>query len=420
MTRLRTAAPFLLALVLAFGPCAAPHAQISQDRDRDKHKPRKFGSSLDQFTRNGEQGADPDLHASNDHDTNQRDEILKLDTLLVVFDVLVLAQGRSRTIDGLNKGDFTVREDGQPQQIVSFGSGSDIGAPRSIILIIDHSPSQSIYLSTSIDAAKTLVSKLGPRDDMAIVTDDVELLVDLTRDQRKLLSALDSLKKHAVERDRFGRSFQFSALFAALRELAPVAESRPIIVFQTDGDEAAAFRDQPDPARFAFLWGRRPAVNFGLNDIFKAANESRATIYSVITNERLIGYPQEEYRERVKKLLERRREAIRNKAEAQIGPNASNVSDSEVRLWGEIYGRGQLASERVAVLSGGWTEWLERPEQASEIYQRILSDINRRYVIGYYPTNTARDGKLRKVTIEVRGHPEYEIHGRTTYRAPRH
>ena len=46
---------------------------------------------------------------------------------------------------------------------------------------------------------------------------------------------------------------------------------------------------------------------------------------------------------------------------------------------------------------------------------------DRRYIIGYYPTNRTRDGKRRKVSIEVRGHPEYVVWGKKAYfaRAPR-
>ena len=57
----------------------------------------------------------------------------------------------------------------------------------------------------------------------------------------------------------------------------------------------------------------------------------------------------------------------------------------------------------------------EQPSQADEIYTRILTDIDRRYVIGYYPTNRARDGKRRKVQIEIRNHPEYVVWGQKTY-----
>jgi hypothetical protein len=79
---------------------------------------------------------------------------------------------------------------------------------------------------------------------------------------------------------------------------------------------------------------------------------------------------------------------------------------------------GQLAAAFVANATGGWTGFLQSPEKASEIYGKILSDINHGYVIGYYPANDARDGKRRNVKIEVKGHPEYVIQGRSSYYAP--
>ena len=71
----------------------------------------------------------------------------------------------------------------------------------------------------------------------------------------------------------------------------------------------------------------------------------------------------------------------------------------------------------VPTISGGWTAFLEDPSQADEIYSRIFSDINRRYIVGYYPTNKEHDGKRRKVNVEVRGHPEYMVMGRKSYYA---
>ena len=76
-----------------------------------------------------------------------------------------------------------------------------------------------------------------------------------------------------------------------------------------------------------------------------------------------------------------------------------------------------LRSARVADLTGGWTSFLEEPVQAADIYARILADINHRYVISYYPTDQAQDGRLRKVHVEVRGHPDYVVQGRTSYYA---
>ena len=70
------------------------------------------------------------------------------------------------------------------------------------------------------------------------------------------------------------------------------------------------------------------------------------------------------------------------------------------------------------LMAGGWTEFLEKPEQADRIYNRILDDISRRYIIAYYPTNKELDGKRRKIKFEIKGHPEYHNLGRNSYFAP--
>ena len=83
------------------------------------------------------------------------------------------------------------------------------------------------------------------------------------------------------------------------------------------------------------------------------------------------------------------------------------------------------AVDRVARIEGPGrgvarvTEFLETPDQADQIYARIFSDINQRYIVGYYPTNKERDGKRRKIDFKVKGHPDYQIFGRRSYVAPK-
>jgi hypothetical protein len=79
--------------------------------------------------------------------------------------------------------------------------------------------------------------------------------------------------------------------------------------------------------------------------------------------------------------------------------------------------REQNALAFLAGITGGWADFLEEPEQATKVYSRILSDMNRRYVVGYYPSNKQHDGKRRIIKIEVRGHPDYTVHGRGSYYA---
>ncbi|HMV51804.1 MAG TPA: VWA domain-containing protein [Blastocatellia bacterium] len=367
---------------------ASNHAVLAQD----ERKREKLGSSLERLKWDKEKGEavekEPKARTRKKSATAGDEDVLRIETTMAVFDLLV-ADRHGRPVSGLKKEDFVVVEDGVPQQLGAFTLGNNAELGRSIVLIIDYSGSQLPFLRTSIAAAKTLVDQLGPKDKMAVVTDDVTLLTDFTADKPKLKAELDQLQQKAFAKKKFGRSRQFSALFAVLRELV-VEEERPIIIFQTDGDQLPYLQPfTPPPPPFKVLPAM--AVKFGLADIIAAAQREHTTIYSVISEERLLGRP-------------------------SAKPSGGTGQTLEEIIAGLVL-RAQKALVEVAAGSGGWHEFLERPEQAAAIYAKILDDINRRYVIGYYPTNEVRDGKLRKVRFEIRGHPEYVIVGRRAYYA---
>lgn len=357
--------------------------------------------------------------------TAASDDVIKIGTTLALFDVLVLdAQGRSLT--GFTKDDFVVSEDGKSQEVAAFSLGDGSTVPRSIVLIIDYSGSQLPYLQNSVEAAKTLVDKLTPRDRMAIVTDDVELLADFTTDKGKLKKSLDSLRKKASG-NHLGRSEQYSALFAALRELVK-SEERPIILFQTDGDElyrlqmvGADTRPKLNDPNGLNRFDARPKP-YSFQDIYTTAEKSRTTIYTIIPGVQLMGLKPEEQARRAREIYAQRLhimlKRIGNDSLRTIEARMQQMPDSYFQQMITVQQRQQLAAAGIAKLTGGWAEFLEAPEQANGIYERILAGINRRYLIGYYPTNEARDGKLRKVKIEVKGHPEYRILGKQSYYAP--
>ena len=370
---------------------AWPSIFAAQSSDRKPPKKGKFGSSLKRLK------WDPNKQAAvvSEQDNQKRSreigpgDVIKVETNLVVLDLFVTDQTKSRAMTGLGKDDFVVTEDAVTQQIGMFSVGADPSLPRSIVLIIDFSGSMSRYLERSVEAAKMLVNRLGPKDEMAIVNDEVELMVSFTGDKKRLNSALDSLKNRP--RGAHG-SRQLTALFVTLRELSGAGQGRPIIIIQSDGDEIMNLRDQQPRAE-----GQPSTWEFGLGDIQAAILGTRATIYTLIPGERLIGVPIEEARLRVRRSM--------------IG----DQEDQYIKTITPARARGQVAITSVADISGGWAAYLESPERSAEPYERILADINQRYVIGYYPTNEARDGRLRKVQVEARGHPEYVVHGRRSY-----
>jgi VWFA-related protein len=393
----------------------------AQSPPNEKPKLKKFGSSIDRLRWDPEKQAAVEANNPKAAGTVSGDpDVIRVQTDLVVFDVQVRDR-QGHVITELTQDDFIVTEDGGRQTIGHFSLGSDLTVPRSIVLIMDYSGSLRSYLNQSIDAAEVLIGQLGPKDKMALVTDDVKLLADFTGDRKKLRKALESLRRKVKDRD-FGRSFQMTALMATVRELFDQEDIRPIVIFQTDGDEVGLLQP-PDP-RYYFIpeipVNARPEMKkafertlgplreqiesefkpYSLKDVYKAVEKSRATVYTIIPGEPLIGIPAGQQYARVR---------------SSVG---LEYSDEQARDITFCYVRAQTAAAGAAMVSGGWTAFLNKPDQAGDIYATILSDINSRYVIGYYPTKKIHDGRRRSVSLEVRGHPDYVLSGRRSYYAP--
>ena len=339
------------------------------------------------------------------------DDVVRVDTDLVVCPVLVLDAQR-KIVTGLTREDFIVKEDDKTQEIGSFSLGDSKDVSRSIVLIIDYSGSQFPYIKTSVEAAKMLVDKLNPKDRMAIVTDDVKLLVDFTSDKALLKQQLDGLKTSALS-GVLGLSEQYDALMATLNELFSREDVRPIIIFQTDGDQLGSLKGGEPSSLFSL------PRKFSYQDILTATERSRVTIYSVISGVQFAGAPQDELVKRARSDWDNREKASSTFMAARNLPVPKVVVDDPgddfFKNYAVQWQRRQLALVGIARYTGAWAEFLESPSQADEIYTRVLTDIDRRYIVGYYPTNRTRDGKRRKVKIEVRNHPEFLVWGQRSY-----
>ena len=425
---------------------------VSLAQSPRRKKIKDFGSSLKRLKWNPEKNSVVDSNNGTGTELNDGD-VIRIDTSLVSTDLLVV-DSHGNAVTGLTADDFSITEDDAPQKVGHFVRGDNAGVPRTIVLIIDYSGSQLAYLNNSVAAAKVLVDKLSPRDRMAIVTDDVEMLVDFTNDKQKLKNELDELLDRTKLRTgflgrarklRIGRSAQYSALMATLNEAFDEEDVRPIIIFQTDGDEAVFLRnpviaitppvgvkgDALVKAQESFQFHQkellRNLTEFSLDDVYRAVERTRATVYTVIPGPKLVGLSIEEQSKKIRadrqaaqaKILETLSSDARRKVKERVERDEADFTEEYDRWRAELQFKQQSALVPVAVMTGGWTEFLETPAQAEQIYSRIFSDINKRYIVGYYPTNKEHDGKRRKLDFEVKGHPEYQIFGRRSYFAPR-
>lgn len=328
------------------------------------------------------------------------DEI-RVDTDLVLSDLLVQDKNGA-PVSGLKATDFEITENGSPQTIDVFAYG-DSSIPRSIILVIDHSLSQLRHIDLSIESAKVLVDSLRPNDRMAVVSDDIELVADLTSDKEKLKSALESLRLKC-NAGKFGKSSQYSALFATLNERISRNGTRNIVIFQTDGDEFLILRRN-----------RATGTGFGIDDIVSVAERKGVTIYTVFTGSSIANRPRHE---RIGHIRSEINDQIRAYAVAngKPPPKPSNPSRRYIISRVERAIEEEKAVASVADATGGIAQSLESPDQAAAVYERILSDIGRRYLIGYYPPErSAAANREREVRITLRNKGNFRVIGGRTY-----
>lgn len=431
-----------LALIILSALCVSFISGIdvsAQSNSQGKSKKRAFGSSLEKFENKGK------IEPKDEKQTNQKknippdDETIRVNTDFIISDVLVVNE-KGNPVINLNQSDFVVKEDTKPQKIDLFSFGANASLPRSIVLIFFNGNYSRYDTENSLRAAKSLVDKLAPNDKMAIATCDLKLVSDFTTDKnllKKMLNALSAQRQGnpSVNRD-------YGTLMAVLSEIFDEKDVRPIVIFQTFGNEIGQLKEtallklsesessvlelqlrakeklgkRPLDKEGAKEWRELyPERGYGFSDVLERIEKSRATIYSIIPDMRFVGLPREEQLKRGRISIEEwMRRAVQTTDLGWIGKE--QYAGQENEAVNHII--SQSAMIQIAALSGGLTNFIEQSKDAEKVYDDIFTIINNRYTIGYYSPNEARNEKPRSVEIEVRGHPEYKIIGRNSYVAP--
>jgi VWFA-related protein len=165
--------------------------------------------------------------------TTQQDQqpTLKIGTTLITVPVIVTDRfGRFTT--GLNRSDFSVREDGVVQRIEEFSSTE---TPFNVALLIDTSRSTQNKLSAIRKAALTFIKQLQPNDRVMIATFDerVHFISDFTNDSARLQQAVKSVKSSYL-------TSLYDAIYLTITEKMDKIQGRKAIVVLTDGVDTAS------------------------------------------------------------------------------------------------------------------------------------------------------------------------------------
>jgi hypothetical protein len=161
-------------------------------------------------------------------------DTIKIDTRLVSVPVIV-SDRNGRYVPNLTQANFTVLQDGSPQNIAFFGATEE---PITIALLIDTSQSTRPVLDDIKDSASSFIKLLGPRDRAMIVSFDYDthILSPLTSDRERLKEAVNS----AEIPDRLAGTTLRDAAYQTVNQSFAGIKGRKAIILLTDGKDAGS------------------------------------------------------------------------------------------------------------------------------------------------------------------------------------
>jgi Ca-activated chloride channel family protein len=164
--------------------------------------------------------------------------------------VVSVTDAHGRPVAGLERQNFTVLEDGQPQDLTLFASEP---IPLSLAILVDTSTSMERTLPSARAAAANLLGPLHPGDEAMVAefTQRHRILQAFTADLPSLARALDALKAN-------GATALYDAVYCTLKEFPEGARGealrRRAVVLLTDGEDTASLTTEEqalDVARHA-------------------------------------------------------------------------------------------------------------------------------------------------------------------------
>ena len=283
---------------------------------------------------------------------------IKVEVNMVLVDVSVTDE-KDEIVNDLSRDDFHVYENRIEQPITVF-KHEDV--PITVGLLLD--ASGSMYKKREkVDAAALDFMKISNPDDQFFLIDFadeayLELEKDFTSDVADLEDALENVQFRSS-------TVLYDAIYLGSKHIKLGKYDKKVILLVTDGE------DNPGPGR-----------HYSYKQAYDYAVESGAQIYCI----GLLDEPTQSHF--FKKTLSK---------PAQI---LSDFSDA----------------------TGGKAYFPQSVDEIGTVTQRIAHEIRSQYLLGYYPTNTARDGSWRALEVKVtpkNDHRKLYVRFKRGYYAPK-
>lgn len=313
---------------------------------------------------------------SGDSSAVDEDEVVTINASEVLLPVTV-RDGSGALVKNLAREDFRVFEDGREQRL------SDISlrrAPVDVALLVDASSSVAASFEDFRAAADEFASRLSPEDRFCLIKfdDRIELLLDWSRSRLQLRRALNRLSPGVFT------LFNDALSLAALEQFDEVQRRHALVVL-SDGIDSGRGANTSEAALRALL-------------------EAQASVYA-ISNTGI---------ERARKRAEL--DAILSGPESARRFNQLRVDDLTESL--RVLDLSQRNLARLTELTGGRLYVPGDFSTLDRVYQEIADELRHQYALYYSPANDARDGRFRRVRVEVRGR-DFRVASRIGYFALR-
>lgn len=300
------------------------------------------------------------------------------DAITVSVDVAVLTS-RGQFIPGIPAGNFRVLEDGVPQKITGFATAE---APMTVAMVIEFSNLFQNYWSETwyqtLTAAYGFLETLKPEDYVAVVAYDMrpEILSDFSTDKRAAYEAMQRLRIAA-----YSESNLFDAITDTADRMQDIEGRKAIVLISSGIDTFSKLTF--DKTRKSLQQSGVPIYAIGLMQALREWYDARGYLGSIARLDFL-------------------------QADNQLRTFAKETGGQAFfpRFYGEFPG----------------------------IFRAIADALRNQYSLTYQPSNQARDGKYRKIKVELvnpatgeplritdeKGKPmKYTIIAKAGYTAPR-
>jgi VWFA-related protein len=273
---------------------------------------------------------------------------LAVEVPIVSVDVVV-TDNNGNFLSGLKKENFRILEDGVPQSVTNF---SPTDAPITMVVVMEFSRiGYGIFSYYAKAMAYDFLHQLKPDDWIALVSFDMKTRIeaDFTKNKNEVAQALQSMIFPG-----FSESNIFDALLETLDRLQEVKGKKSILLLGT---------------------GRDTFSRHTLDDTLKRLKQSDVTIFTVVAGKDFIEYLD---------------------ARGAFGGSWGPAARME-------YLQAENQMRAIAQLTGG-RYWAPRFEgEWPGIFSDVAASLRNQYNLAYSPTNRTRDGKFRKIKVEIVG-----------------